>query len=401
MPPPGPCGNGVAEGTEECDDGNVVSGDGCSATSQLENTSAICAGVPTVAGTAIHSVRIAAGLEKPTDVTAPRLDPNRIFVVEQPGRIRIIKNDVLLSTAFLDIAGKVSCCNERGLLSVAFPPDYESSGLFFVNYTNNNGDTVIARYSVSGDSDVADATSEHILTTIAQPFANHNGGDNVFGPDGFLYVGMGDGGSGGDPNNNAQNDASLLGKLLRIDPVTEAVQIWAKGLRNPWRFSFDRGTGDLYIADVGQDSWEEVDVQPAPTVVGVNYGWHIMEGRHCFNPMTGCNMTGLTLPVLEYDHSNGCSITGGFVYRGCRMPDLRGTYFYSDYCSAFIRTFKGVSGGDAQNLADRTADLAPGGGLVIDSVTSFGEDARGELYIADYGTGGTADGEIYRIVPGS
>src|SRR5437867_1372359 len=172
--PPGPCGNGVAEGTEECDDGNVVSGDGCSATCQLENTSAICAGVPTVAGTAIHSVRIAAGLEKPTDVTAPRLDPNRIFVVEQPGRIRIIKNDVLLSTAFLDIAGKVSCCNERGLLSVAFPPDYESSGLFFVNYTNNSGDTVIARYNLSGDPAVADGTSEHILTTIAQPFANHN-----------------------------------------------------------------------------------------------------------------------------------------------------------------------------------------------------------------------------------
>src|SRR6059058_4660049 len=261
--PPGPCGNGLAEGTEECDDGNAVSGDGCSDTCQLENASAVCAGVPTVAGSAIRSVRIAAGLEKPVDVAAAPLDPNRVFVVEQPGRIRIIKNDVLQSTAFLNIAGKVSCCTERGLLSIAFHPDYESNG---------------------------------------------------------LYVGMGDGGSGGDPNNNAQNDMSRLGKLLRIDPVTEAVQIWAKGLRNPWRFSFDRGTGDLYIADVGQDSWEEVDVQPAPTVVGVNYGWHIMEGRHCFNPMTGCNMTGLTLPVLEYDHSNGCSITGGFVYRGCRMP---------------------------------------------------------------------------------
>ena len=401
MPPPGPCGNGVAEGTEECDDGNVVSGDGCSATCQLENTSAVCAGVPTVAGTAIRSVRIAAGLEKPTDVTAPRLDPNRIFVVEQPGRIRIVKNDVLLPAPFLNIAGRVSCCGERGLFSIAFPPDYESSGLFFVNYTNTAGNTVIARYQVSADPDVADATSEHVLITIAQPFANHNGGDNVFGPDGSLYVGMGDGGSAGDPNNHAQNDGSLLGKLLRIDPVTEAVQIWAKGLRNPWRFSFDRATDDLYIADVGQGSWEEVNFQPAPAVTGVNYGWRIMEGRHCFNPSTGCNTTGLTLPVLEYDHSNGCSITGGFVYRGCRMPDLRGTYFYSDYCSAFIRTFKRVSGGDAQNLADRTADLAPGGGLVIDSVTSFGEDARGELYIADYGTGGTADGEIYRIVPGS
>ena len=398
---PGACGNGIAEGSEECDDGNLMSGDGCSATCQLENTSAVCAGVPTVAGTAIHSVRIAAGLEKPTAVTAPRLDPNRVFVVEQPGRIRIIENDVLQATPFLDIAGKVSCCGERGLLSVAFPPDYESSGLFFVNYTNNSGDTVIARYNLSGDPAVADGTSEHILTTIAQPFANHNGGDNVFGPDGFLYVGMGDGGDAGDPGNRAQNDAELLGKLLRIDPVSEAVQIWAKGLRNPWRFSFDRGTGDLYIADVGQGAWEEVDFQPAPTVAGVNYGWHIMEGRHCFNPSSGCDQTGLTLPVLEYDHSNGCSITGGFVYRGCRMPDLRGTYFYSDYCSAFIRTFRGVSGGDAQNLADRTGDLAPGGGFAIDSVTSFGEDARGELYIADYGAGGTSDGKIYKIVPGS
>jgi len=398
---PGVCGNGIAEGTEECDDGNVMSGDGCSATCQLENTSAVCAGVSTVAGTAIHSVRIAAGLEKPTAVTAPRLDPNRVFVVEQPGRIRVIKSDVLQTTPFLSIEGKVSCCGERGLLSVAFPPDYESSGFFFVNYTNNAGDTVIARYNASGDPDVADGASEHILTTIAQPFANHNGGDNVFGPDGFLYVGMGDGGSAGDPGNRAQNDASLLGKLLRIDPVSETIQIWAKGLRNPWRFSFDLGTGDLYIADVGQDSWEEVDFQPAPAVAGVDYGWHIMEGRHCFNPPSGCDQTGLTLPVLEYDHSNGCSITGGFVYRGCRMPDLRGTYFYSDYCTPFIRTFRGVSGGNAQNLGDRTADLAPGGGLAIDSVTSFGEDARGELYIADYGAGGTSDGEIYKIVPGS
>ena len=256
---------------------------------------------------------------------------------------------------------------------------------------------------MSADPDVADATSEHVIVTIPHPgFANHNGGLNLFGPDGFLYVGTGDGGGGGDPNDNSQNDASMLGKLLRIDVTTDAVQTWAKGLRNPWRFSFDRGTGDLYIADVGQGSWEEVDVQPAPTVIGGNYGWNIMEGRHCYPPTTtSCDQTGLTLPVLEYDHSSGaCSITGGFVYRGCRMPDLRGTYFYSDYCSAFIRTFKGVSGGNAQNLADRTGDLAPGGGLSIDSVTSFGEDARGELYIADYGGGDTSDGEIYRIIPG-
>src|SRR5207249_11567311 len=174
MPPPGPCGNGVAEGTEECDDGNAVSGDGCSATCQLENASAVCAGVPTVAGSAIRSVRIAAGLEKPVDVAAALLDPNRVFVVEQPGRIRIIKNDVLQSTPFLNIAGKVSCCTERGLLSVAFHPDYQSNGLFFVNYTNTAGNTVIARYQVSADPDVADAVSEHILITVLQPLPNPN-----------------------------------------------------------------------------------------------------------------------------------------------------------------------------------------------------------------------------------
>ena len=410
------CGNGIAEGTEECDDGNTNSGDGCSATCQLENSSAVCAGVPTVAGTALDSVRVASGLVHPVHVTAPRLDPNRVFVVEQPGRIRIIKNGALLATPFLAIESRVlSAGSEQGLLSVAFHPDFETNGFLFVNYTRQtDGATVIARYQVSGNPDVADAGSEHVLLTIPQPFANHNGGLNVFGPDGFLYVGMGDGGSGCDPNENAQNDASLLGKLLRINVSTETYQIWAKGLRNPWRFSFDRATGDLYIADVGQNLWEEVDYQPAPAGSGLNYGWDFYEGRHCSSG-SGCPdpcpaPTGLTMPVLEYCHSQvdpacgshprGCAITGGFVYRGCRMPDLRGTYFYSDYCTAFIRTFRGVLGGNAQNLADRTADVAPGGGLSIGSVTSFGEDARGELYITDQGSG-AADGEVFKLVPGS
>ncbi len=424
-PPPGSCtipqavcGNGVVERGEECDDGNTTAGDGCSATCQLENTSAICAGVPSVAGTAITSVRVASGLSAPLHVTAPALDPNRLFVVEQGGTIRLVKNGILQPQAFLDIGDRISCCGERGLLSLAFHPDYENNGRFFVDYTSGVGDITIARYQVSANPDLADHASEKILLTINhQDFGNHNGGQLAFGPDGYLYASTGDGGGGGDPLGSGQSLSTLLGKQLRIDVDVENPPyyvmpagnpfpgagdplnlIWAYGLRNPWRFSFDRATGELYTADVGQDSWEEVDVQPAG-VGGLNYGWHVFEGRHCFDPSPDPDCpnppTGYTMPVLEYDHSQGCSITGGFVYRGCAMPDLRGTYFYSDYCSAFIRTFSGVSGGDAQNLADRTADADPPGSLSIDSVTSFGEDARGEVYVVDQG------GEVFKIVPGS
>jgi hypothetical protein len=415
---PAVCGDGLAQGSEECDDGNTGGGDGCSGSCQLENAGALCAGVPAASGTALDSVRVASGLSQPTHITAPRLDPRRVFVVEQPGRIRIIKDGTLLGPPFLDIEDRVSCCGERGLLSLAFHPDYEANGRFFVNYTDNAGDTVLARYQVSGNPDVADDTSEQILLTIEQPFANHNGGQIAFGPDGHLYCGMGDGGSGGDPLEAGQDDATLLGKMLRLDVAVESAPyyavppsnpnpgagdplglIWAKGLRNPWRFSFDRGTGDLYVADVGQGSWEEVNVVAAGSTGGENYGWDIFEGTSCFepDPLPDCPdpPVGFTAPVLEYSHGQGCSVTGGFVYRGCRMPDLHGTYFYADYCTAFVRTFAGVVGGSAQNPQDRTADVAPGGGLSIDNVTSFGEDARGELYIADQG------GEIFKIVPGS
>jgi cysteine-rich repeat protein len=414
------CGDGLADGVEECDDGNTLSGDGCSSLCALENVSAICAGIPTVSGTSITTVRIATGLEFPVHVAAPPLDPNRLFVVEQQGRIRIIKSGALLAAPFLAIEGKVACCGERGLLSVAFHPDFETNGRFFVNYTNNDGDTVIARYQVSGGNpDDADEGSEIILLTVDQPFSNHNGGQLAFGPDGFLYAGMGDGGSGGDPQENGQSDTTLLGKMLRINvdvdsPPFYAVPtsnpnpgagdplglIRAKGLRNPWRFTFDRLTGDVYIGDVGQAAVEEVDFQPSASTGGENYGWDVFEGSDCFDPqphLTTCPdpPTEFTMPVAEYGHgaNGGCSVTGGFVYRGCRMPDLRGTYFYSDYCSAFIRTFRMV-GGAATNQADVTQQLAPGGGLSIDSVTSFGEDTRGELYIADHG------GEIFKIVPG-
>ena len=414
---PATCGNGVLEGAEECDDTNTTPGDGCSATCQLENTSAICAGVPTVAGTGLASVRVASGLSSPLHLTAAPLDPSRVFVVEQPGRIRVIKNGILQPTAFLAIEDKVSCCGERGLLSVAFHPNYETNGRFFVYYTEPDGDIAIARYQVSGDPDVANEASGQVLLTIDhQAASNHNGGQLAFGPDGYLYAGTGDGGGGGDPFENGQDLSAMLGKQLRIDVNVETPPfyampsgnpfstsgdplnlIWAYGLRNPWRFSFDRLTGELYTGDVGQGQWEEVDVQPAGTG-GLNYGWDIYEGRHCFvepAPDDPCppSTAGYTMPVLEYDHGQGCSITGGFVYRGCRMPDLQGTYFYSDYCSAFIKTFRGVAGGDAQNLADRTSDLAPPVGS-IDNVTSFGEDARGELYIVDQ------DGEVFKVVPG-
>jgi cysteine-rich repeat protein len=427
LPPPPTCGDGIIESGEECDDANTMSGDGCSSTCQLENTSALCAGVPTVSGTSIASVRIASGLAHPVYVTAPTLDPNRLFIVEQPGRIRLVKNGALQGTAFLDIASEVeSNGSEQGLLSLAFDPDFESSGFFYVNYTSKmngsigDGDTVVARFHANPTSDQADSMSEMLVFTVAQPFSNHNGGLNHFGPDGMLYVGLGDGGSGGDPNGNGQSDASNLGKLLRVDVSTlpATPTHFAKGLRNPWRWTFDRATSDLYIADVGQNLFEEINFVPAPVASGFNYGWNIMEGRHCFNtldfgtPLPTCTMTGFTLPVLEYCHSTGengcvapenahptgCSITGGFVYRGCRMPDLRGRYFYSDFCSAFIRSFKGVSGGDAQDVQDHTTALAPGGGLSIDAVSSFGEDARGELYITDLGSG--SDGEVYQIVPG-
>ena len=256
------------------------------------------------------------------------------------------------SKPFLYIESIVSSIGERGLLSVAFHPNYKNNGNFYVNYTNTIGDTVVARYSVSADPNVADRDSSIILLTIPQPFSNHNGGGLQFGPDDYLYIGMGDGGSAGDPQNNAQNKGSLLGKILRIDvdssfpyaipsgnpfvgnPLARD-EIWALGLRNPWRFSFDRLTGDLFIADVGQGSWEELNFQLVKSSGGENYGWRMMEGSQCFNPPANCNDGTLTLPILEYDHTLGCSITGGFRYRGNSNPQLYGIYIYGDFIGLF------------------------------------------------------------------
>jgi glucose/arabinose dehydrogenase len=352
----------------------------------------------------------------PVHITHAGDGSGRLFIVEQPGRIRIVKNGVLLATPFLDIsstgANRVLFGGEQGLLSVALPPQFNAKGYFYVYYTNLNGDNVAARYFLTANPDVADPNSEVILQTFLHPtFANHNGGQLAFGPDGFLYIGTGDGGSGGDPNNNGQNLNTFLGKILRIDvesvlnpridtyvipPSNPFVgtpgalpEIWALGLRNPFRFSFDRLTGDLYIGDVGQNLFEEIDFQPAASPGGQNYGWSIMEGFHCFNkldfnnPLPTCDQAGLTLPVVEYDHTQGdCSVIGGFVYRGNLHPQMQGIYFYGDTCSGKIWGLK-RDGAVWQNS------------LLLDSpfaITSFGEDEGGELYLTDY-----LAGDIYRI----
>ena len=341
---------------------------------------------------------LVSGFESPVHVTHAGDGSGRVFVVEQPGRIRIIKGQSLLGRPFLAIEGRVLSGGERGLLSVAFPPGYEAKRYFYVDYTREqDGATVISRFRLTADPDQADAGSEEIILTIPQPFANHNGGQLAFGPlDGYLYIGMGDGGSGGDPLNHAQNPDSLLGKMLRIDVESGTVpyavppsnpfvgragyrpEIWALGLRNPWRFSFDRTTGDLYIADVGQNAWEEVDFQAAKEPGGRNYGWRILEGTHCYNPSSGCVPPGNhSPPAAEYSHSEGCSISGGFVYRGARFPLMQGVYFYGDYCSGRIWGLRSISG------IWESSELI----VTPHSISSFGEDEDGNLYLADLSGG--------------
>jgi glucose/arabinose dehydrogenase len=340
------------------------------------------------------------GLTNPVYLTSPAND-SRLFIVEQPGRIRVFKNGALLATPFLDITSIVRFGGEEGLLSVAFDPSYATNGRFYVYYTDSNGDIAVARYTATPTADVADVGSRTSVINIPHPVnGNHNGGLAMFGPDGMLYLGTGDGGSGGDPPNNAQNIDVLLGKLLRLNVtslpytipagnpfvgVAGADEIWALGLRNPWRYAFDATAGQLFVADVGQGSWEEVNVVPA-IAAGRNYGWRIMEGTHCFNPSIGCNPGGLTLPIHEYDHSQGCSITGGFVYRGAAIPELRGHYLYSDYCTGFLRSFR-VSGGSA--VDHRNWSIGS-----IGNILSFGVDAAGEVYML------SANGRVYRIVRG-
>lgn len=356
--------------------------------------------------------QVASGYDRPIWVGSPPGDTDRLFVAEQDGRINIIKSGSKVATPFLDIVSKVeSGGNEQGLLGLAFHPDYANNGRFFVHYSKSgNGDTIIAEYKKNGSNpDLADGASEKILLTVDQPESNHNGGAIHFGLDGMLYIGLGDGGGGGDAHGsigNGQSLTTLLGKMLRIDVNAAAggkaygipsgnmtsggasPEIWSYGLRNPWRWSFDACTGDMYIGDVGQNQWEEIDVEPKSKGSGTNYGWRQMEGTHCFNPATGCDKTGKELPVAEYSHSDGCSVTGGYVYRGKKIPALRGTYLYADYCSSRFWSFS-YSGGKANGLAEITTDITSGDDP--GQVSSFGQDAVGELYVTDF------DGKVWRI----
>jgi glucose/arabinose dehydrogenase len=363
------------------------------------------AGPPPATSNSLRLQTVTAVLSSPVFLTAPTGDVGRLFIVEQGGLIRILNSldGTPRATAFLDVAGLIVTGGEQGLLGMAFDPNYAGNGRFYIYYTNTAGDIVIARYGGSSNPDIANAGAQAILKTIAHPTnQNHNGGMLAFGPDGCLYAGIGDGGGRGDPNGNAQNTNSLLGKILRLDPETGsacgtdnpfangtggAPEVWSFGLRNPWRFSFDRSTGVLYIGDVGQDQREEVDAVVGPNAgQGVNFGWNIMEGFACFNPPSGCNSSGLTPPILDYSHDAGaCSVTGGYVYRGTLNPAVNGSYFYADYCAGFVRSFQ-LQGGrpSSQNTWPL---LSPGG-----QITSFGEDARGELYIL------TQTGGLSRIV---
>jgi glucose/arabinose dehydrogenase len=376
----------------------------------------------------IALTEVTSGLQAPVHITHAGDNSNRLFIVEQAGRIRIFKGS-LFSTLFLDIRDRVSSGGEQGLLSVAFPPGYGvSKDHFYVYYTRTDGNNQLSRFYLTNDPNVADSNSEEMILTFDHPlYANHNGGQLVFGPDGYLYIGAGDGGGGGDPFGNAQNTDSLLGKILRIDvevgsapaitathwvylplisksdggnaPTTYRIpesnpfvgqpgyrgEIWALGLRNPWRFSFDRVTNDLYIADVGQSLYEEVDFQVAASPGGENYGWNIMEGFHCY-ASSSCDQTGLVLPVAEYPHNPDRSITGGFVYRGPAYPSLQGIYFYGDYVSGRIWGLQNeISGGGRVWESKELLSTSH-------KISTFGEDQSGELYLADY-----SGGRIYQI----
>ncbi|PWB71412.1 MAG: glucose dehydrogenase [Anaerolineales bacterium] len=333
---------------------------------------------------------VASNLIRPVDLQPD--GSGRLFVVEKPGHIHIIEIGQLIETPFLNIEDRVNdSSNEMGLLGLAFHPDYEQNGYFFVNYTGSGGDTFISRFKAREDRNSADPSSEVNLLRVSQPFPNHNGGVLAFGPDGYLYAGLGDGGWRGDPNGNGQNTNALLGKILRLDadhgdpysiPADNPFgnEIWAYGLRNPWRISFDKLTGDLYIGDVGQNEWEEINYLPAGSAGGINFGWNRFEGNHPYsgNP----SETGMTFPVAEYSHpEGGCSVTGGYVYRGS-MPEWNGIYLYGDYCTGFIwGLIKSDNGWQAQRLFDTDVNI-----------TSFGQDAAGEIYlVAD-------SGGVYQLV---
>jgi glucose/arabinose dehydrogenase len=355
---------------------------------------------PVPLAAAVSLEPIVGGLEAPIGVANAGDGSGRLFILEQRGLVRIVDAaGQLLADPFVDLSDRISAGGERGLLGIAFHPAFADNGRLFVNYTNRSGDTVVAELAASADRGVADPASERQLLFVAQPAPNHNGGALVFGPDGYLYVALGDGGGGGDTFGHGQDPSTLLATILRID-VDEggpyaippdnpfvagggAPEVWAYGLRNPWRISFDRATGDLYIADVGQRALEEIDRIAAGAPGGANFGWPIMEGSACFASVS-CDPTGLVLPIAEYGHDEGCSVTGGHVYRGTLQPALGGMYIFADYCSGIIFGLEAANpAAGLRRLADTDLRIA-----------SFGEDEAGELYLVDHELGGG----LYRVV---
>ncbi len=342
---------------------------------------------------AIQLRTVVTGPRNPTDIQSARDGSGRLFIVQQQGRIYIFRDGAIEPYPFLDISERTVGSGERGLLGLAFPPDFAARQRFYVNYTDRAGHTVIAMYRVGANPDQADRDSETVLLQIQQPFSNHNGGALRFGPDDMLWIAMGDGGSGGDPRNYAQTRTALLGKMLRLDVESQPgralvppdnpfvgdsswrPEIWSRGLRNPWRFSFDRLTGDVWIGDVGQDAFEEVNFAPRSSRGGENYGWNPKEGKSCF--LRNCSSEGLVDPVADYPHSQGCSVTGGYVYRGTRSPGLRGTFLYGDFCSGRMW------GARREGASWVVRVVATGAG----AISTFGEDEDGEIYVADHNSG--------------
>jgi glucose/arabinose dehydrogenase len=403
---------GAGGGTGGTGGGTGGTGGGTGGSGGTGGGAAVCAAGTTEALPQIKLTEVAANIQRPTFVLGSPDETGRVFILEKPGRIRILKEGNVVAEPFLDLTSIVeSNANERGLLGLAFHPKFAENGRFYVYYTRKQGGALeIAEYMQSaGAPDKASPDSAKVLLTIPHPTNNnHNGGMLAFGPDGMLYIGTGDGGGGGDPDKNGQNPNTRLGKLLRIDVDTHPTPpagnlpgadqyIWDLGLRNPWRFSFDRCTGDLYIADVGQNVWEEINVEPKGEGLK-NYGWNTMEASACYNK-ADCDKTGLTLPVAEYQHGGQfkeCSVTGGYVYRGAKIPGLVGTYLYADYCSKRVYTLAWAEGnklkeGEVTAMLDSTS-LSAG-------ITSFGEDKGGELYIIVDNGADNSPGKVYRIDP--
>lgn len=386
-----------------------LDGNGVVSVSDGVNVLRLAAGLPTFTACplvpAAGLTPVATGLDEPLFAVGAPGDRGRLYIVEKPGRVRIVENGVLRDRPFLDLGALTSKGGEQGLLGLAFHPAYAENGRLFVDYTDTDGATVIAEYRRRGDDATAAAPDAvTVLRRIAQPASNHNGGMIVFGADGFLYAGLGDGGGAGDPSKNGQNLLSKLGKILRLDVDSAAPppgnlagadpDVWDYGLRNPFRFSFDRLTGDLYIGDVGQSDFEEVDVEPRGQG-GRNYGWNVTEGFACFAPPNACDTTGITFPAVAYPHSSGsdrddCSVIGGYVYRGQALPELAGRYLYGDFCSGRVRSFV-WNGSAAVSQVELTAAL--GSSATIQALSSFGEDLDGELYVVDL------TGTVYRIDP--